>query len=406
MLRPPVLGAVCAGRSTIRAAALSTAGARRAFTSTARRDARMIHFHEDVSSEELANLLRTIRTKIILPTYLPLKERKKLYSPRYKKKLEAEPIMIDIDGEIIKFRYLDPQTELPKTRDSVMEAVLKFETPEDLRNLKPLLEGINRTTDKINPNTWARMVRILCQRGHLYDVIECARSVRRTGFKLDTSERVNLLLLHAQRKAVDTKWGFEETRQALRWAAMVLEMLEDEEHQPHRPQHKQVEGEPPLSRDPMVIMAPMHLTAALVLRHRQLPAAAPQGEDDAAAAAASLSDAELVTMMERLKKYAQDVVGLWPEGRPLRQVYPPQLYKYDDRLAYLVDDRNFARLAQPFRVGLAMAARVLEPEEPELAAQLRSRQATLEGDAGVTAATPGRQEIPSIVERYNNEFGT
>ncbi|KAI0446042.1 hypothetical protein F4803DRAFT_505415 [Xylaria telfairii] len=353
MSRKSVLGAVCAANGAFEATARRMAGQQqhRSFTCTSQRSANITHF-TPTSSPALDSLLNDIHTKIILPSYLPTAQRKKLYSPKWAKRLQADPIVMEIDGEVLKFRYQNVQKDIPNTRESIVKALSQFETPADFANLKPLLEGVANAGRKLEPSFYVRILRIIGLKGHVYQIIDCARSVRRTHYKLDTSEKVNELLHFVQMKARDADWDEAKTRQALSWAEMVVDMLHDEAHQPKRDKSEAVlPGELPLNRDPMVLAAPLHLAAVLIARHGA-------GED----------------VLDKVHKLARDVVALWPEGKKLKEVQPPELYMDFERMGYLLQPTKFITLAAPLLHGLDTAIEVVEPE---LAAQLRTRRDTL-----------------------------
>ena len=185
--------------------------------------ANITHF-TPTSSLDLDRLLSDIRTKIILPSYLPRAQRKKIYSLKWEKKLKADPIVIEIDGEVINFRYQNPLTDIPNTQKSVGAAIKQFETPADFANLKPLLEGVHYTGQKIDQSFYAKVARLVSAKGYVYEMLECARSARRTGYKLDSSEKVNEVLHHVQLKARDADWDEAETRQARRGAERDVAM--------------------------------------------------------------------------------------------------------------------------------------------------------------------------------------
>ncbi|TGJ75341.1 hypothetical protein E0Z10_g11005, partial [Xylaria hypoxylon] len=352
MSRKSVLSAVCASNGAFEATAMRMTGLqRRRFTSTPQRNMNITHF-TPTSSAALDSLLSEIRTKIILPSYLPMSQRKRIYSSKWEKKLQADPIIIEIDGEVLKFRYQNLLTDVPSTRKSVLAAVSQFETDADFANLKPLLEGVHYAGRKLQHSVYAKILRVVGIKGHIYDIIDCARSVRRTGYKLESSEKVNELLHFVQMKARNADWDEAETRQALRWAEMVVEMLHEEVHQPER--HKDeplLPGEMPLTRDPMVLAAPLHLAAVLVVRHEA-------GED----------------VVDKVHKLARDVVALWPEGKKLKELQPAELYADYDKMGYLVSANRFVALATPLLHGLETAAKVVKPE---LASQLQTRCDTL-----------------------------
>ncbi|KAI0406718.1 hypothetical protein F4802DRAFT_557253 [Xylaria palmicola] len=374
MSRKSVRGAVCAGNGALEAARrMAGQQQQRGFTSTPQRNAHITQF-TPASSPALDSLLNDIRTKIILPSYLPMAQRKRIYSSKWEKKLQADPIIIEIDGEVHKFRYQNMLTDIPNTWKSLRAAVEQFETPADFANLKPLLEGIAYAGRKIESSFCAKILRIAGTKGHIYAIIDCARSVRRTGYKLDTSEKVNEVLHFVQMKALDADWDEAKTRQALCWAEMVVEMLHDEAHQPKRQKNGTLlPGELPLNRDPMVLAAPLHLAAMLAAQHAA-------GEE----------------VVDKVHKLARDIVALWPEGKKLKELQPAELYADPDQLGYLVSPNKFLALATPLLHGLETAATVVQPE---LAARLRTRCDTLTAEIkealGALPPREGRPDLPS-----------
>ncbi|KAI0539872.1 hypothetical protein GGR58DRAFT_463075 [Xylaria digitata] len=348
MSRKLVLSAVCASNGAFEAAARRiTALQHRSFTSTSQRNANITHF-TPTSSSALDSILNDIRTRIILPSYLPMAQRKRIYSAKWEKNLQADPITIEIDGEVLKFRYQNALTDIPSTRKSLMTALSHFETAADFENFKPLFEGLHYAGRKLKQPSYAKITRLVGAKGHIYAIIDCARSVRRTGWKLDSSEVVNEVLHSVQMKAYDADWDEAATRQALRWAEMLVELLHEEAHQPKDPL---LPGQIPLARDPMVLAAPLHLAAMLVARHEA-------GEE----------------VLDKLHKLAGDIVALWPEGKKLRELQPAELYVDFDKMGYLLSHDKFISLATPLLHGLETAAKVVKPE---LAGQLQTRSHTL-----------------------------
>lgn len=320
----------------------------RSFTCTALRHASITHF-TPTSSPVLDGLLNEIRTKIILPFYLPESQRKRLFAPKWRTRLEKDPVIIEIDGEVLKFGYHSPG-HVPSARKSLLQAVAQFDTAEDFANLKPLIAGLHYARRRIEPPVWAKVLRLAGIKGRIYNIIDCARSVRDTGYRLDTSEKVNEILHFVQMKARDADWDEAETRQALRWAAMVFEMVHDKAHQPKLyGKETPVPGERPLYLDPMVVAAPLHLAAVLAVQH---PAADK-------------------SILDKVRKLARAVVAFWPEGQKLKEVYPAELYKDYNKMGYLSIPSKFVALATPLLHGLETAIKVVDPE---LAGQLQARR--------------------------------
>ncbi|KAI1505537.1 hypothetical protein F5X99DRAFT_368391 [Biscogniauxia marginata] len=356
--RKSVLCALCAGNGAIGTAAGRTAaaGLQRSFTSTAPRNVHITKF-TPASSPELDELLNTIRTKIILPSYLPQNQRKKIASKKYEKTLQADPIIMEIDGEVFKFRHLDNTTDIPSTRHSVIQAISQFNAPQDFSNLVPLFEGIANTGYKFDEGFYCKIIRIMGIRGHITSIIECARRVKTTNFRLDTSEKVNNILHYVQMMAIESEPERREIqiRKSLRWAELVIEMVQEEDHEPRLTKDEVlVAGELPLDRDPMVLLAPLHL-AALLAKYET-------------------AESEL---RDKIVDYAEDIVSLWPEQKKLRQVQPGELYGEEGPLAYLMENNKFVIIATPLLHGLDSA---IEYVEPALAEKLRSRRNILAGE--------------------------
>lgn len=284
---------------------------------------------------------------------------------------------MEIDGEVLKFRHLNPVGgDVPSAWKSAMGAIQRFETDADYANLQPLLEGIHNTRHGLTRDFYAKMVRVVGSRGRVYELVECARGAARTGFRLDGSEKVNEVLHFVQLKAAGAGWTKTQTEQALRWAEVVVDLLEDEAHQPKR--WAVAEGDLPLGRDPQVLMAPLHLAAALVVK---------SGDE---------------TVVEKVDKYAKDVVRLWPEGKGLKDLHPEKFYRDGATMGYFRDPNKFVALAAPLLHGLEMAAQAVSV--PELSSQLRSRSETLAAEIaaarGLASATKKAHRGEAVYEKF------
>ncbi|KAI0023201.1 hypothetical protein F4780DRAFT_730342 [Xylariomycetidae sp. FL0641] len=376
MSRKSVLSALGASNGTLEAATrrIAASGQHRSFTSTTPRNAHHIAHFTPASTPELDALLKTIREKIIMPAYLPANQRKKIYSPKFEKKLRADPITIEIDGEVFRFRY-QPRfgKETPALRKTFASAIEKFETDADFANLRPLMEGLHASEADLEASFYTKVLRLAGERGHIFAVIECARSVRRTGFALDSSEKACEALHFLQLKAADHGWDQHRTRQALRWAEMVLTLLEDEAHQPKAPCPRGMML--PLDRDPLVLAAPLHLAAMLASRHAPADAAPEAAE-------------------ARLKvfQHARDVVRLWPPGRRAVGIQPPELYEKHHPLGWLREPNKFLAIASPLLHGLREAQKHVQPP---LADELKARYDILAEeiqDSRKALEKPGRGE--------------
>jgi len=298
----------------------------RTFATTSRRDVKHITKFTPTSSSELDQLLETMRQKIILPAFLPAEQRSRLYDPKWEQRLKSDPITIEIDGEILKFYHQNPlKGDIPETKKTLREIIHRLKTPEDFANLRPLLEGLNQAGRRINDITRAQLTRIVCERGHHVELLDCARSVKRTGFRLDSHEVVLKLLSAIQMEAVNAGWAPAATRQALRRAEMVFELLESKDHQ--RTTKSGAENALPLQSTPMTILAPMHLAAAL-------------GD------------------VEKTTKFARDLVRVWPQGQ--QSLTAAQQAMVADTTTILKGSSAKLMFISPLAYGLQRAAAVVE----------------------------------------------
>ncbi|KAH8653458.1 hypothetical protein BX600DRAFT_79587 [Xylariales sp. PMI_506] len=321
--------------------------AQRSFSATAQRNAHIVQFTPS-SSPQLDTLLSEIRNKIILPSFLTLAQRKKLFSPRYEKELQLDPIVIEIDGEVLKFRHLNPfNGDIPSTRKSVLGALKQFSTDADFANLRPLLEGINNTNRKLDVRFLATVVRLLGEKGRVHDIIENARRAEHTGLRLNSSEAVNELLYYVQLKAIESNWSKSTTQQALRWADLVVEMLDDPLHETKN----RVPGQILLSRDPQVLMAQLHLASALVVK-------------------CNVQDNE--ALLATIHEHAKAIVQLWPVGKGLRELHPAAAYADFENMGYLLAGGKFLNMTAPLLHGLQLASQAVK--DASLAQELQARR--------------------------------
>jgi hypothetical protein len=257
-----------------------------------------------------------------------------LYSPLHEKRLALDPIVMEIDGEVIKFRHLSfIRKEIPELKKSISSVLRQFQSPEDFNNLRPLLEGIKQTRYNMGPNFYPKVARVAGKMGQVYRMIECARSVDMTGIKLDNSEIVNVILHYVQDKALDSQWDKAETRQALKWTEKIIDMLQ---HKDHQPKKQLAEAGPPLFRDPQVLLARLHLAAVLAKKY---PSARLKKQEE---------------QVEKVAHYARDILLLWPEHKKLMEMRPAAEMNYLNPHPYKI-----VPLFAPLLHGLEVAREVI-----------------------------------------------
>ncbi len=330
----------------------------------------------------MSELLNEYRQKVILPTYLLPEQRQKIYNKRSQKFLENDPVTMEIDGVVHKFRYTDVTTDLPSTYKTWTNALRLMQTPADFANVRPLLEGLTRARRTITPQMKHRVIRWAEGRSEdsLQTVLDTVRGVRHTGFRLNSSELVAQLLVALQRPAIASGWAADETRRAVKRVRIVLDMLEtdrdrDREHAPAI----ETAGEFPFFRDPQMLAYNLHVVAAVAVHHRG-------GVDNQGIVA----------------RYAAQMVALWPEGAGLLDLQPDEAYADQHRMKYLLDRNIYLWYGSPVLNALQMAAGVVE--DPELKKQLESRAASVEAEVKAALDSPNRKRGGRGEEMYNELF--
>ncbi|KAF9872735.1 hypothetical protein CkaCkLH20_09914 [Colletotrichum karsti] len=310
----------------------------RSFTQTSVYQDNQVIF-DKTSNAKLAPILESIQSSIILPYYLPVHQRQRVFSEKMKHSLRSNPVYVEVDGYEHRFDHIDTHS-IPASRAITWEALRAMESPEDWKNFGRLLAGMSVAGRRYTPVDFAKMIRIAGSKGQIYSIIEAARQVRHTYFKLDTREKVGMVMHYVQMRAAASGWDKEMTEQSLRWAEMVLEMVQDEKHQfKHNPAvEPQQEISWPLHRDPQVIGAVLHLSAVLAVKHND-------GKD----------------VDGKVALYAQKLTKTWPSEKGLKTLYHDAAYENEvNGVKYLTERTPYLSIASPILHGLLMAGRVVQ----------------------------------------------
>ncbi|KAH6627762.1 hypothetical protein F5144DRAFT_593926 [Chaetomium tenue] len=341
--------------------------------SPALRAAHILSFGES-SNPKLAELLDHYRTMVILPTYLAPEQRRKIYKEKLKHILQNDPITMEIDGVVHKFRYRSRVRDLPSSRDTLKEAFKLISTPADLHNIPPLLAGVVRAGHKLDPWQYSIFLRRAAELKQVQLIMDCIRAVERTGFKLNNSRIINELLVYLQQPAIISGWDEAKTKTALKQVRLVLNILESDES--HLPKGKDV-GAFPFYRDPQVLASRLHMAAARAVYLK--------GDKD--------DDGQVA-------KYAQELVTLWPEDKGLLDLQPDESYQKNGPMRYILDRNSFLFYAAPVLNGLALAARVVDPD---LAKQLQNRAGAVKAEVQTALGSLEQSEGRGIT-LYNAIF--
>lgn len=344
----------------------------RCFSASATRQAGHVITFSKSSNKELDDILHELQHKILLPSLLPVEQRKKIFRARYKEKLEQNPIEIEIDGQRIKFRNMDwRQGEVPNARKLFYRALDKMQTKEDWQKLPRLLEAIYYNANrKFEAQDWPKIVRKAGFSGNLGPVIDAAKKPERTGMKLDASEKVQEIMSFAVWEAAAS--GFEPwaLETALRSAERILELMGQDGHEFNHKDKEYlgvVRRRFPPRRDPQILATPLFLTAMLAVRH---------GKAD---------------YQDRMRRYAQAIVGSWPEGEGLLGLHPHEAYvDGENGMEYLMEKNKFLLVASPILKGFELA---MEGLGGDLASEIKLRR------------DPLAEEVQSALEAQASKEG-
>jgi len=175
-----------------------------------------------------------------------------MYKGKYKKTLDMEPAIVTLAGEEFKLHHIDKTKDIPSRTKGVIEAVKLMKDKRDWDNLPHLLAGMKNAKRKFAPSIRNRIMGRAAANGRMDVMLECARRVDYTGFQLNDPDLVLDFLRGIMYKAVALgERDAKETEQALVWAEMVADMLEDERHSGKR---NIVENDPRASREVVGIL--------------------------------------------------------------------------------------------------------------------------------------------------------
>lgn len=305
----------------------------------------MITFRGKTSNEILDKILQEVTYKVIMPSYLPVPTRKKLFRTRWKSQLSTEPIEIELDGKTLKFRHIE---DVPNSRKAFFQAMDAMATKSDWERFPKLLEALwlhaKRT---FRDGDWPRMIRKAGAAGNLGPIFDVARKPARTGMVLNRSEIVQEFLsaivwgvtAEGDGEKRGGPWRGDATAQAVRDSAKVIAFLQEEEHQLRGLAAIEFEktGQHPLNLDPQFMAHPVLFAAAAIVKHGRREEFLPV-----------------------LKKYAELMLERWPEGKGLLELHPHNAYIDPKSVEYLMEKGKFLVVASPILKGFEWAVQALE----------------------------------------------
>ncbi|KAH6611017.1 hypothetical protein Trco_001037 [Trichoderma cornu-damae] len=184
----------------------------------------------ETENSEMNKILNNIQETIILPAYLPEKQRKLVFDPKMKSYLEQNPIVIEVEGLEHKFSSIDRFTGIENSKAVLAKALKSMQSQEDWFNLGTLLAGYKKAGIRLKANHWGKIVRMAGTSGNIHAIIECAKQSEKTGLLFTNRETVVRVLSFINEKVTSSNWDEAETKQAQKWADQVLDLVQRREH--------------------------------------------------------------------------------------------------------------------------------------------------------------------------------
>ncbi|KAI9740416.1 MAG: hypothetical protein M1834_004996 [Cirrosporium novae-zelandiae] len=203
---------------------------RRTFATTARQQKNgAVPTFTPTSSVELDSILSSYRSKVFLPAHLNTAHRDLIYKTKNSSAITTEPMIITVAHEDFQLEPLNKLNE-PSSRKALKKILPLMKDPMDWRNLSSLLAGLKTASRYPKKGQLVQMARKANEAGMQNIILNCARQVTKTGFRLKDRELVWEVIFGAHLKGQQSGWDEEGTKKALTEAEQVLYLLEEEKH--------------------------------------------------------------------------------------------------------------------------------------------------------------------------------
>lgn len=137
---------------------------------------------------------------------------------------------VEIGGEEIRLKHINMTKDVPNQRKALREALGLMKDKKDWDNFLLLLEGLHsagRVTDEIVMEQFVRMASLA---GRQDVVLESARRVSKTGFRINTREIAKMVVWWIQYRALANGFSQADTKKALSMAEQIALLMEDKAH--------------------------------------------------------------------------------------------------------------------------------------------------------------------------------
>lgn len=167
----------------------------------------------------------------MLPSHLSSKHQKLIYKKRYENELLTEPVIATIANEDFQLQHIDRTKDLPNHKKALFKAISLMKEKKDWGNLPNLLAGMKlagMNTSGLSMKN--RIVSLVRQAGRHEVILECLLRAEDTGIQLKEPVFATMVMLAIQQRAFDTDWHEHELAKALKWAELVVVMMEEPKH--------------------------------------------------------------------------------------------------------------------------------------------------------------------------------
>lgn len=179
----------------------------------------------ETSSPDLNRILGSFRQDIFIPAGLPQRQRMSMFKAKHARRLEEEPITVNIsETEQFTLRPMDYRS-LP-TKKEANKAFQLMTSTNEYKNLIPFLKGLRMSNFRVSSDRWEQLIRHAGPAGKLNLIVECARQQSETGLSFDKIPVARRLFfeIHSMAQAADFKGP--AAAQALRLAQTAVRTME------------------------------------------------------------------------------------------------------------------------------------------------------------------------------------
>lgn len=183
---------------------------------------------QETESTELNKILKHIQDKIILPTYLPKKQRQIVFDVGKRTYLRENPIVMEVEGHEHTFNTIDKAKDLEPAGPMLIKILGLMNSPGEWENLAIVLAGYKRANIKLSPETRGLIARKAIIADRIDALLECATHADKTGMYIMNKEILTRVL-----SGINTSsqgGSLKDARKALKQADRVLELVQRREH--------------------------------------------------------------------------------------------------------------------------------------------------------------------------------